>query len=33
MIDYHGISSYMMGGSLACYFYERPLEESLFDYK
>ena len=33
MIDYHGISSYMMGGSLAYYFYERPLEESLFDYK
>ena len=33
MIDYHGISSYMMGASLAYYFYERPLEESLFDYK
>ena len=33
IIDYHGISSNMMGGSLACYFYERPLRESLFDYK
>ena len=33
MIDYHGISSFVMGGSLAFYFYERPLEESLFDYK
>ena len=33
MIDYHGVSSNMMGGSIACYFYERPLEESIFDYK
>ena len=33
MIDYHGISSYMMGGSIAYYFYEQPLDESLFNYK
>ena len=33
MIDYHGVSSYMTGSSIACYFYERSLEESIFDYK
>lgn len=33
MIDYHGISTYFMGGSISYYFYERPIGTHLFDYK
>ena len=33
MIDYHGISIYAFGGSIAYYFYERPIGVHFFQYQ